>query len=160
MIFTRALKLGIISWIITIIPTPVLSAFQPKAINDTAVCSVGQPLALSPVEESANASCVPLSVRCALTCQRNAPNCTCFNYYDKGSCEFFGGSNVSVAYQPGCTLWAVSLCLLFTVFTVFTVCRHPILHWRESFSQESPYRLKIAASLSFFNFWQPGRKVV
>ena len=55
-------------------------------------------------------ACVPSSVRCVLTCQKHALNCTCFNYYSaNGSCEFFSGLSVNVTVQHGCTLWTVSL---------------------------------------------------
>ena len=93
-------------------------AFQPTSLNGTAVCRVGgAPLDLASslvggggISPTRGGACVPSSVRCAFTCQQHAPNCTCFNYYSaNGSCEFFGGSNVSVTVQQGCTLWTVGL---------------------------------------------------
>ena len=102
------------------IATPqVESQFRPQSINGTALCGLGPgaPLDLASsllpgegLPPMGGGACVPSSVRCALTCQQHAPNCTCFNYYSaNGSCEFFGGSNVSVTVQQGCTLWTVGL---------------------------------------------------
>ena len=106
MTFVRVFNLAIITGSV-IASTQVLAKFEVNLINGTEICPVGQPLALSPAEERTNESCVPLSVSCAFVCQQNAPNCSCFNYYANGSCEFFSGSNVNVTYQQGCTLWAV-----------------------------------------------------
>lgn len=50
--------------------TPVLSTFQPKTINGTAVCVVGQSLALSPFQGASTDSCFPSSVSCAFACQQ------------------------------------------------------------------------------------------
>ena len=86
----------------------IVAAFQPKYQNGSAVCAVGQSLSLVQGDYRSTNSCVPASVSCAFACQQNAPNCTCFNYYANGSCEFFSGSSVNVSYQQGCTLWAVS----------------------------------------------------
>ena len=102
-------RFALITAIAISLSTPALSKFQPKSINGTSVCVVGQPLVLSAVNGLSTGSCVPSSVSCAFTCQRNSPNCTCFNYYTNGSCEFFNGSSVNVSYQQGCTLWAVNI---------------------------------------------------
>ena len=84
--------------------------YTQRSISGSAVCAVGQALDLQQqLEEMSTGSCVPLSVRCAFTCQQHAPNCTCFNYYEDECCEFFSGSIVNVTYQQGCSLWGVGL---------------------------------------------------
>ena len=90
--------------------TRTAAIYTQRSICGSAVCAVGQALDLQQqLEEMSTESCVPLSVRCALTCQQHSPNCTCFNYYANGSCEFFSGPLIYVTYQQGCTLWAVKL---------------------------------------------------
>ena len=82
--------------------------YTQRSLSGSAVCAVGQALDLQQqLEAMSTGSCVPLSVRCAFTCQQHAPNCTCFNYYEDECCEFFSGSIVYFPDQPGCTLWAV-----------------------------------------------------
>ena len=103
----------------SILMSQVESQFRPHSINGSSMCAIGPgaplDLASSPLPGGGmppmgGGACVPSSVRCALTCQQHAPNCTCFDYYSaNGSCEFFGGSNVSVIVQQGCTLWTVGL---------------------------------------------------
>ena len=84
--------------------------YTQRSISGSAVCAVGQALDLQQqLEEMSTRSCVPLSVRCAFTCQQHAPNCTCFNYYENECCDFFSGSIVYFPDQPGCTLWAVTM---------------------------------------------------
>ena len=97
----RFALLVIITW------TPSTAIYTQRSIGGSAVCAVGHALDLQQqLEAMSTGSCVPLSVRCAFTCQQHAPNCTCFNYYSaNGSCEFLGGSRVSVTVQQGCTLW-------------------------------------------------------
>ena len=105
--------------ILSILMSQVESQFRPQSLNGTALCGLGPRAPLDLASSSlpgggmlpmGGGACVPSSVRCALTCQQHAPNCTCFNYYSaNGSCEFFGGSNVSVTVQQGCTLWTVGL---------------------------------------------------
>ena len=97
--FQREFNLALLTAILIAGSTPVLSTFAPKSINGTEVCAVGEPLALSPIEEGSNGSCVPNSVSCAFTCQQNAPNCTFFNYYAGECCQFFSGPIAEVTYM-------------------------------------------------------------
>ena len=100
----------IFSFTLLCITTWTLSAakYTPQSAGGSAVCAVGEALDLiQTLEANESGSCVPLSVRCAFTCQQNAPNCTSFNYYSDECCRFFSGSIVDFAYQQGCTLWAV-----------------------------------------------------
>ena len=105
--------------ILSILMSQVESQFRPQSINGTALCGLGPgaPLDLASsllpgggMPRTGGGACVPSSVRCAFACQKNSPNCTCFNYYSaNGSCEFFGGSTVNVTVQQGCTFWTVGL---------------------------------------------------
>ena len=83
--------------------------FNPKLVNGTTVCASGPPFALSQAGGVPTVPCVPSPVSCAFACQKHALNCTCFNYYVNGTCEFFSGLTVSVTRQKGCTLWTVCI---------------------------------------------------
>ena len=124
----------------------LLAAYQPRSLLDETMCTVGRPLSIKQAGGEPKGACVPLSVRCAFTCQLHSPNCTGFNTYANGSCEFFSGYNVTVTYQQGCTLWAVCTCTLYDI--IWAVCILPEGRWRKlDLLSQSPFWMALIRSL-------------
>ena len=124
----------------------LLSAYQPQSLLGETMCAVGRLLNIKQAGGEPSGACVPLSVRCAFTCQLHSPNCTGFNTYANGSCEFFSGYNVTVTYQQGCTLWAVCTCTLYDI--IWAVCILPEVRWRKlDLLSQSPFWMALIRSL-------------
>lgn len=87
----------------------LLAVYQPQSLFGVAVCAVGPSLGIKQAGGESGGSCVPISARCAFTCQNKVLNCTGFNAYENATCEFFGGTIVNFTHQQGCTLWIVSV---------------------------------------------------